>query len=155
MEKPSFSALVESAIKNIFLSLPSVPTSSPRARWMPSSWSSFKSPVMTTLPCGVSIETPIRVGDRVRNGKKFHTCRADGHGLPDFNGNYFGLRHIRILFLAPLNHDGCKILRVDGRCAEARSVKGMPPMWSRWPCVMMTPFTRLAFFSKYFVLGRM
>ena len=57
-------------------------------------------------------------------GKKFHTSRADGHGLSDFNSDYFGFRHIRIFLLAPLNHDGSEVLCVDRRRAEARQGEG-------------------------------
>src|SRR3989344_3606037 len=70
IEKPSFSAFVESAMKNIFLSFASAPqVCRSRSVGIPSSWSSFRSPVMTTFPCGVSMEQPIESGMECVTGK--------------------------------------------------------------------------------------
>lgn len=42
-----------------------------RSLGIPSSWSSLRSPVMTTFPCGVSIEQPIESGIECVTGKNF------------------------------------------------------------------------------------
>ena len=156
-EKPGLSALVESAIvRRTFFFLIAANSLISSGPTTPSSWVSFRSPVNTTAPMGVSTTIPIASGMVWVTEKKVRVKLSPSFSTELFSTSWYLMASLfSNSFCLFLMSAMLSLREKTGGLPILFRTTDMPPMWSRWAWEMMSPFICSLRSSRYWTLGTM